>query len=235
MLCAILGFVWVSVVVAAVPTIDDYFTFDRQRADSVEAIRTAVSLGRPLDMKPDEAQAFGKIACRNSTRSVFEFGCGGSTIVMGACRVERIASVDSSLEWINRVNSNKIWARVPTLLQMLYIDIGPIHIYGKPELAAHRGFSQYSEAIDYFHIWPDVVFVDGRFRIACILAALPYLGHESIVVVHDYVRQRGYIRVERYFDLVAQTGTLAVLRPKRVINLSDLIEDRRSFLLNPQK
>lgn len=154
---------------------------------------------------------------------------------MGACHVERIASVDSSLEWINRVNNSKIWSRVPTLLQMLFIDIGPIRVYGNPVLSAHRGFAQYSEAIDYFHIWPDVVFVDGRFRIACILAALLYLGHKSIVVVHDYVRQRGYIRVERYFDLVAQTGTLAVLRPKRVINLSDLIEDRRAFSSNPQK
>ena len=64
----------------------------------------------------------------------------------------------------------------------------------------------------------DVVLVDGRFRAACALKALWYIGDASIVMIHDfYGRWSGdnvqwYTMVLEFYDVIDRADTLAVLK-----------------------
>ena len=46
------------------------------------------------------------------------------------------------------------------------------------------------------HRSADVVFVDGRFRVACICAALLYTAPGTIIMVHDWIRSRYHVVLE---------------------------------------
>eukprot|EP01032_Pedospumella_encystans_P018964 gene18964-21574_t len=106
----------------------------------------------------------------------FEFGCGGSTIL--ACKVGQselsVTSVDSSQQWIDTVKSNEyvVAKDKKGLAQMSTINIGPVGSWGYPteNVEASQGaWYLYSHAISMTDKKYDLVLVDGRFRVACLL------------------------------------------------------------------
>lgn len=49
---------------------------------------------------------------------------------------------------------------------------------------------------------PKVVLVDGRFRVACVLATILRWGRSPIIVLHDYVERRQYDAVLPFIDII---------------------------------
>lgn len=98
------------------------------------------------------------------------------------------------------------------------IDIGPTKLWGHPLPTSNTSlFKRYPDAIANFnerHF--DVVFVDGRFRVACVLRALWFTDKSSVVLLHDYNLERKlrYQVVTEFYDTVALVDTLLILRPK---------------------
>ena len=60
----------------------------------------------------------------------------------------------------------------------------------------------------------DVVLVDGRARMACALAAIPYLAPNGVVVIHDYTWRPHYHGLVEYFNIESTVKTLVFLKPK---------------------
>ena len=60
----------------------------------------------------------------------------------------------------------------------------------------------------------DLIFVDGRWRVACALQAWLLSHADTVVLVHDWDRQNVYKPTLRYFYLQQRVGQLAVLRAR---------------------
>lgn len=217
--------------VMATRTIAELTSSDHERVSPALALQRVELDNFRIVMSTAEANAYASLVCRNSTTSVFEYGSGGSTLLSGACHVPMIISVDSSLEWLTKVNGSSIWATSPSQLTLGFVDIGPTGNWGYPTVQAHSNFQQYAAAISRFHIVPDVVFVDGRFRVSCALTAISFVSPTGFIVIHDFLHARGYHVVLKHLDVIAETETLVVLVRKRIINLTDLLNDVQKFAI----
>lgn len=63
----------------------------------------------------------------------------------------------------------------------------------------------------------DVVLVDGRFRVACALQALPHVKADGgILIFHDYYNRKGYYgSIEKWYEPVARGNVLGVFKKRR--------------------
>lgn len=190
--------------------------------------------GYTIVMSAAEKGLYAALMCRNETRSVFEYGSGGSTLLAGACDVAEIVSIDSSIEWLTTVNNSKVWRESKSKLTLGHVDIGPTAKWGRPTVTASNAkFHTYAAAISQFRGDHDVVMVDGRFRVGCALLAIRYLSRNGVIVVHDFLKERGYHAVLKYLDVVNQVDTLVFLKPKRLLSLSALSNDIRRYAVIP--
>lgn len=148
-----------------------------------------------------------------------EFGAGGSTIVAAQLGVPTILTVESHKGWADYVRADKrIVLRPGQSITMHHVDIGPVKEAGYPNGSLHSEkwpnyFKTIWREIDPFEI--DVVLVDGRFRIACVLATLLRCRSDVTIMMHDWERSHYHVVLE-FADRVALVDKLVVLRPKPI-------------------
>ena len=162
-------------------------------------------------MTRNEKKLFEKIVLNSS--NYFEFGCGGSTYFVSHCdNIKKIISVDSSLEWINnvkeKINSDK--------LKIIHINF-EYGDWGVPTNHNQKNiWETYSSCINSFDKEFDLIFVDGRFRVACALKAYDHLTENGLLLVHDYARRPHYHILEQIYDKVQEVDRLIVFCKKEI-------------------
>ena len=124
------------------------------------------------------------------SESAFEFGVGESTDIAAATNLPRYVGVDSSSEWITAVRE-----RSPDLYRFYFADIGETGMWGFPKtkpLTAKMKFN-YQIAPLFIERDPfDVYLVDGRFRVACVMASFLHamdtgaIMNKTRVLLHDF-------------------------------------------------
>jgi hypothetical protein len=156
--------------------------------------------------------------------SLLEFGCGGSTVT-AARHVSRIVSVDSDPAWLAKVTADPALAGCD--FTPFHADIGPVGEWGYPvDEARMRDWPRY-----HAQIWrhmsgsPDVVLIDGRFRVACALQSLIHCAPGCPLLVHDFRDRAHYHVVLDHADVIDQTDTLVVLRAKPAIDGKAVLHD----------
>ena len=123
--------------------------------------------------------------------SVFEWGIGSSTLLAKHAKVPKVVGVDSSKQWVDKVQ-----LRVPEYT-IIHLDIGPVRDFGNPrDDSKRKQWPAYSNTTALGTIPFDIYLVDGRFRIACVCRAFLH-GPNSMVVVHDF---------ERYATILARVS-----------------------------
>jgi protein O-GlcNAc transferase len=135
---------------------------------------------------------------------ILEFGTGGSTCLASELG-KTVFSVESDRNWADQVAS-------VSGAKIHYVDIGPTKDLGYP---ADR--SQIHKWIDYpMNVWerndfehPDLILVDGRFRVACFLVAAMRIRKPTRVLFDDFHRAE-YQVVSRLFPAKEMCGRLAV-------------------------
>lgn len=148
-----------------------------------------------------------------SCKLYLEYGSGGST-VLAARHAKRIVSVESDAVFAKAV-CKKIGAAPH--LQMLTPKIGPTREWGFPIFTGItedrvRKWSRYPKAPwSELNEAPDLILVDGRFRVACALESLLHAEPETCILVDDYVG-RGYSKIEEFAELRATHGRMAEFR-----------------------
>jgi len=178
--------------------------------------------------------------------SYFELGMGGSTLMAARSGVEQIVSVDSDNTWIEAVRMHpEIAPRCANgSVSLLYADIGPVADWGRPaDRSAVRQWSRYISA--GWAEWarrqslPDLVLVDGRFRVACCLSVTLVTAHlpsEALphILLHDVDEKRAYYRdALECLEQVDQIETLLVMKPRKdkptALALARLLEKQFDF------
>lgn len=136
-----------------------------------------------------------------------EYGVGASTEWAYANTTARIISVDTSSEWLARVSANKD----PGRFVGRHVDVGEVRDWGYPrDFSKRRHFPLYFDAIWSGPVRPDVVLVDGRFRVCCFLTSLLSAGPGVRIVFDDYLDRPRYHVVEEVIEPVEYCGRQAL-------------------------
>lgn len=146
-------------------------------------------------------------------QSILEFGSGGSTLVAAEREGTVTFSVESDADWADRMRH---WfdAHPPKgQVHLHHADIGPTREWGYPQDDAHwRQFTDYPLSVwrrgDFRH--PDVVLIDGRFRIGCFVGTLLNVTRPTRILFDDYVDRPRYHVVEQLCRPVSFAGRMAV-------------------------
>jgi hypothetical protein len=165
---------------AAVPTI-------RRQWNLKEAIDSGLYRRGTGGLSEKDREILGKYY--SSSKSIFEFGVGDSTNIAAYVNIPRYTGVDSDNEYLKMVA-----ASTPPHFRYYFADVGQTGIWGFPLNASSASkYPFYSigalasegQAFDFY-------FVDGRFRLSCVCAALLHASNhgkkpnEFLVAVHDY-------------------------------------------------
>lgn len=172
------------------------------------------------------------------SKRYLEFGTGGSTYLAATLGVSFVA-VDSDLRFLQAVEAKIARdGRANSSEQTFhYADIGSTGEWGRPigdtpprRLEQFRRYSDPpAECFDHGTL-PDLVLVDGRFRVACALKALRMLeGHPgSTILVDDYVERPHYNAISDFARLDKTVGRMAVFEVPDGIDLARLDEAIRT-------
>ena len=161
-----------------------------------------------------------------------EFGSGNST---------RIAAELPHLRRITVVESDDTFFRTQVVttpavrdaigsgrLEYLYINIGETGEWGYP-LTAER-----ADAWPEYHAKAfrakenyDLILVDGRFRIACILQACLRCGRKTRILVRDFFNRPSYFVVLPFLNCLRRVDTFGLFKPdlRRIKRNRTLIKD----------
>jgi hypothetical protein len=165
-------------------------------------------------MAPDEFEVFARLY-RAASRIV-EFGAGGSTVFAAAETGASIVTVESDSAWIAKLSRQKAVRKAEDegRLRLIHVDIGPTGKWGHPvDNSAMDRWPLYPEAPWTLTEAPDLVFIDGRFRRACMLASIRN-APDATVMVHDFWGRPAYHSALDFFEVEERAGSLAVLRAK---------------------
>jgi len=162
-----------------------------------------------LRMEADEGAMFKGFL--RSARSYVEFGSGGSTVAAAALVQGPVTTLDSSQEWLSRVEAACTAMPAAARPKLVFADIGPIGAWGTPVGESHRErWPDYAKCI-----WSvegasqaDLFLVDGRFRVSCAVETLLRCRADAILLIHDFAHRTRYHVVRELAREVATTRTL---------------------------
>lgn len=175
------------------------------------------------------------------SKSYLEFGAGGSTLCALEKSKTQVISIESSKEWINHIESYSFAQRMinKQRLKLYYIDIGPTRKWGFPKGLEHKSkFPNYSSSI-FDELSPqnlDTIFIDGRFRVACILSVIIHCNTNLnvLVLVHDFWNRPHYHVVLEYMETIEKVDTLAIFKIKKNINMDAVKSHYEKYKFNPK-
>lgn len=154
-----------------------------------------------------ELEAQYLIAAYTAASCILEFGAGGSTLLASSLRKQTFA-VESHPQWAAHIQQF-----VEPAVVLHYVDIGPVGGFGYPldNTTAPR-WADYPTTV-----WqrperpqPDLIFIDGRFRVACFLVACAQTSIPATVLFDDYADRPEYHIVETVVPKKEMIGRMAV-------------------------
>jgi len=145
--------------------------------------------------------------------AILEYGSGGSTLLAASQPHSLVMSVESDRAWAE--NLQRVLDRdFPKAdVRLHWTDIGPTGKWGRPtSQRAWQRFHLYPISV-WDMPWfrhPDLILIDGRFRVGCLLTALFRIERPVTVLFDDYVNRPHYRRaVETFVRPVQTIGRMA--------------------------
>jgi hypothetical protein len=185
-----------------------------------------------VHMSPEERALFERVLA-GGVRRYMEFGAGGSTLLALRAGAKELVVIDSDPAWAAALRRHPEGAAAIESGRMTVLDpaLAPIGEWGYP-VPSDKPTTRWPRYLEVgWAEWarratlPDLVLVDGRFRVACCLSVLltcPGMGVR--VLVHDITPERPYYSpILRYFDVIAESGGLSYLSPRPLLAPAELL------------
>jgi len=177
-------------------------------------------------MDKEGLEIFNKMILQS--KAYLEYGSGGSTLTASACQnLDIIISVESDKAWADKIISAVSQSQKKIAID--YVDIGPVGNWGKP-LSTEKIYNYFSyttkpwERSEQYGIEPDLVLIDGRFRVSTILFSLLKTQLGTVILFDDYTNRHYYHVIEEFIKPSKNYGRMALFEIKKK-NISDkLIE-----------
>lgn len=122
-----------------------------------------------------------------------EYGVGQSTLYVNDNSECNIIAVETSKQWFNKISSKVDKNK----LIIEHIDLGEVGDWGRPKSYKKRdNIKLYISSIWKHDLKPNLILIDGRFRVACFLFSLINAKEGSVIIFDDYVSREYYYVVE---------------------------------------
>lgn len=167
-----------------------------------------------------------------------EFGAGGSTVLAAKSGVETVYSVESDLSWAlaTRLKAEQLGSN--TNITIHYVNIGPTKEWGWPSNEDYKyKWPDYSQSIFTLLFRacarPDLILINGRFRIACFLTSLAYSSRGARILFDDYYDRPHYHVVERFLKPAARAGRMAEFVVDSTANFDGIFFEINKYICDP--
>lgn len=172
-------------------------------------------------LSPNDMKMFYKYLDKSIV--YFEYGSGGSTYQASIrSNIQKIYSVESDIEWQHKLKQNTKHPNITFILN----EMGT-----QPNNWGHPGKNSTNlQKINYSnHIKTlnkeeqnsiDLVFIDGRFRVACCLKCFDIINSDCLIAFDDFLNRKQYHIVLNYFDIVEKTRDNIMVILKKKTNVS---------------
>lgn len=161
-----------------------------------------------------------------------EYGMGASSRWVLANTDALVLAVDTSAEWVSSVRS--AFEKEPRL-RAQWIDVGPVREWGRPvSFAKREAFPAYLTSIWDHAEQPDLVLVDGRFRVASFLTSLLNAQPGTKVIFDDYTSRPHYHVADEVLPSIEQCGRQALfVVPERIDRAAiEALRDRFALVID---
>lgn len=188
-------------------------------------------------MKLDEIKLFQKYL--NNSTNYLEFGSGGSTYYAAKSNnIKKIVTTETDNIWIDKIKKNDIIKTGLSTNRIIirYVDIKCTwwkHVSWSTTIEksySKENWPKYSKISHHIEFIPDLILIDGRFRVVSALECLKIMDKNSILLFHDYTIRKQYHIIEQFFDKIENINTLCVFKKKKNIDnieLEKIIEKYR--------
>jgi len=140
----------------------------------------------------------------------FEYGCGKSTEFVYKYSSSFIYAVDTSIDWVRKLqylegneNSDR--------LNLNWVDVGLVENWGAPtSFKMRHNFKKYAQLLWLNNKTPDLVLIDGRFRVSCFLTAVKFGPVGTKILFDDYTDRPFYHVVEEFCQKLDTCGRQAL-------------------------
>ena len=160
-----------------------------------------------------------------------EYGCGESTKWVLRNTNSYVISVDTSHDWINKVKENiSIEQRSRLLIHHTYL--GKLGNWGTPlDYSRADFFSDYTNFLFTQIKQPELILIDGRFRVCCFLTCLKFAKEGTIIIFDDYINRKKYHFVEKYVPRKETCGyqSMFEIPSKNNLDFEELNKDIKKF------
>jgi hypothetical protein len=166
-----------------------------------------------------------------------EYGAGVSTCkAADFSNITSITSVESDAEFVKthvQTNASVLAAQNAGVLRLILVDLGPTKQWGYPVDSSKKymwpGYALSPYTQGYV---PDTILIDGRFRIACALAAA-LQAPDAAVLIHDYKIRPNYFLLERFFNVDASADTMVKLSLKKNADKKSIARLLKKYVNRP--
>lgn len=166
-------------------------------------------------------------------KQILEFGSGGSTLVF-AQSASKTVSVESDRCFSQNINKILRTYQLTNKTNIFWVNIGPTKSFGQPwktlkHLKQYR-YQKYSSQV--FNAFPevnlsDLVFIDGRFRVACAMKSILNIKKDFTLVIDDYLDRPEYSVIARVLgapnDSIMNTAIFYVQTKNVSQNLAEYV------------
>lgn len=146
-------------------------------------------------------------------RMILEYGSGGSTVFGARHTTAQIISIESDAAWAENLRAGLVAeGSMRPGIEILHANIGPTKAWGMPR--THNEWRRYWALP--MAIWqserkpaPDLVLIDGRFRLGCFAAVLLHTEKPVTVLWDDYAKRKDYHVAEQWVPAAEKVGRMA--------------------------
>lgn len=187
-------------------------------------------------VKPSKKINFGDYKTNNifkkkikNSKFYFEYGSGATTIY-AKLKKKKFISIEADFSFFNIMN------KLINSKSIIFRNIGPVGEYSYPIFIITSKILKYITSIDPLFkkkLYPDLVLIDGRFRVACCLNLFKIISKKRVkteIIIDDYFERKHYNVLEQYFE-IKKIGRMASLKIKKT-KLDEKIF--KLYLLDPR-
>lgn len=177
-----------------------------------------------------------------------EFGAGASTIAAASKGIKTV-TIETDPLFLGAVAESLFNKKIDQHVTLIIRPIGLLGPWGSPFISLFspvtknrsRLFGEYSEPPLFGSVHgaylPDLILIDGKFRVACALKLLDYFRrHEHTdyeIIFDDYVGRKQYHILESFFDVGSRMREFVTFHHKANIDSAELRQAIKQFELIP--
>ena len=174
----------------------------------------------------------------NKAECYLEFGSGGSTLYMiKNTNAKKIISVDSDKDWVKNINES-LAESLKNRLHIEHCNIGQVGSWGVPRNNSHiDSYWRYMvtpwEYATKNSLKPDLILIDGRFRVACFLYSILAAEIGTTILFDVYAERPEYFVVEKFCKLSSKAGRMGVFKSSQNYSIIEICQAIAQYSVQP--